>query len=140
MYSSTRRFGTTGRVVYLPWGHVPSFPSTKEERKHIRRHFLEVNEFGLNCEAEYVALAHAFSDADSWPIGLQECRRTCDRKFGRFCEALGWFAVLREDRSHLLTFHVLHPLGTPGLPVERTHSFATNYEYFNLDCVCQSRP
>lgn len=119
---------------------MPSFPSTNEERKHIRKHFAILNEFGVSCEAEYLALAYAFSEADDWPDRLEECRRTCDNKFGRFVEPLGWFAVVREDRSELLTFHVLHPAGSAGVPVMRTHPFATNREYFDLDCICRARP
>jgi hypothetical protein len=119
---------------------VPSFPSAKEERKHIRKHFGELNEFGVSCADEYLALAYAFSEAEDWPMGLQECQRTCDHKFGRFVDEFGWFAVVREDRSELLTFHVLHPLGAFGIPVKRTHPYATNSEYFDLDCICQARP
>lgn len=119
---------------------MPSFPSQGEERRHIRRHFIELNEFGVSCADEYLMLAHAFSETDDWPPGLEECRRTCDQKFARFVETLGWFAVIREDRSQLLTFHVLHPTGTRGVPINRTHQFGTNREYFQLDCICQARP
>ena len=118
---------------------MPRFPSAKEERKHYRKHFIAVNEFGVGSAAEYLALAFAFSEADDWPVGLQECKRTCDNKFARFIETLGWFAVVREDRSELLTFYVLHPAGTLGLPLNYTHTFATNREYFDRDCICTAR-
>jgi hypothetical protein len=114
---------------------VPGFPSPGEERRHIRRHFIDQNEFGVASAGEYVALAFAFSEADDWPIGLEECRRVCDKKFARFVEACGWFAVMREDRSQLLTFHVLQPAGTPG--ALRPHSYTTNREYVFKDCGCE---
>jgi hypothetical protein len=40
------------------------------------------------------------------------------------------------DRSYVLTFHILYPRGAAGIPIERTHAFVTNREYYDADCRC----
>jgi hypothetical protein len=112
---------------------MPSFPSQAEEKKHIRRHYLDANEFGVNCADEYVRLAEAFSDGP-WPAGVED-RQRVDLRHVRFLESCGWYAALRPDRSVLLTFHVLYPAGTPN--AFRPHSCGTNREYVELDIAGQ---
>src|SRR3990170_7319906 len=73
----------------------------------------------------YLALARAFCDGPCQD-GVSECIRTCDQKIDRFRESSGEFGVLMPDRSMILTFHILYPFGTAGVPVNRTHPFATN--------------
>jgi hypothetical protein len=112
-----------------------SFPSHKELRKHTRRHW---QEFGLASEyalTEYLTLARDFCDG-LCPVGVEECERTCDNKIDRFCEVTARFAIFMPDRSAIITFHILHPAGTHGVPVERTHSFSTNRQYYEADCEC----
>ena len=113
------------------------FPSPKELRKHTKRHWQEFNLSDEFACAEYLALARAFCTG-TCPIGTDECIRTCDTKVGRFCDMNGQFAVMMPDRTIILTFHVLHPRVAVGVPIERTHRFDTNREYFDADCVCLS--
>lgn len=111
------------------------FPSDKELRKHTRRHW---SEFGLAHAADYngyLGLAQAFCDGPC-PADAEECVRVRDAKIDRFRELTAEFAVLMSDRSFILTFHILHPLGTIGVPVEHTHSYGTNREYYEVDCGC----
>ena len=113
-----------------------NFPSPKELRKHTRRHWAE---FGLASEHDqvgYLALAVAFCGG-ACPNDAEECvREKCDNMIDRFREISGEFAVLMPDRSAIVTYHILHPIQTVGVPVQRTHRYATNREYFNADCEC----
>src|SRR5260370_30366175 len=111
------------------------FPSPKELRKHTKRHWRECNLLNENCEAEYLALARAFCEG-LCPIGTDECIRTCDTMVDRFCEASGEFSVMMPNRTAILTYHILYPFGTFVVPIERTHAFATNRQYYEADCVC----
>jgi hypothetical protein len=119
-----------------------SFPSAKELRKHTIRHWQEFNLAGGHAEAEYLALARSFCDGQC-PAGAEECIRTCDIKIDRFCEQTGRFAVLMPDRSLMLTFHLLHPVGSSGIPAERTHPYRWRrcriLEKSSLDTACCQR-
>lgn len=112
-----------------------NFPSAKELRKHTKKHWREFDLANETAVTEYLALARAFCDGPC-PLGTDECTRTCDTKIDRFREPRGEFAVLMPDRSVILTFHILHPRGTVGVQIERTHRFDTNRQYFEADCEC----
>jgi len=114
-----------------------TFPSEKELRKHTKRHWQEFNLAHEQDHAGYLALARIFCEG-ACPANTDECIRTCDTKIDRYCDASAEFAVLMPDRSWVLTFHILHPNGAPGIPIERTHGFATNRQYFEADCQCLS--
>ena len=111
-----------------------NFPSDRELRKHTRRHGVE---FGLNETdlAAYLSLARAFCEG-TCPVGTDECIRMRDNFVDRFLEVSAEFAVMMPGRTVIITYHILHPFGTPGIPVERTHEFATNREYYEADCLC----
>lgn len=112
-----------------------NFPSEKELRKHTRRHWREFNLGDENAQMDYLALARAFCEGPC-PIGTDECIRTCDTMVDRFREASGEFSVMMPNRAAILTYHILHPFGTFGVPIERTHRFSTNREYYEADCEC----
>lgn len=112
-----------------------NFPSPKELRKHTRRHWQEFNLAGEHAIADYLALVQVFCDCPC-PADAEECIRTCDVKIDRFCDRSSEFAVFMPGRSHVLTFHILHPRGTAGVPVERTHLYDTNRQYYEADCRC----
>jgi|SRR5271168_433060 len=109
-----------------------NFPSEKELRKHARRHWNEFNLPNEHASAEYLALARAFCECEC-PTGTEECTKTSG-KINRFCEASAEFAVMLPIYAYILTFHVLHPRGFPGIPIEKTHAFDTNREYYQDDC------
>ena len=111
------------------------FSSPRELRKHVKRHWAELHLQSERDQDAYLALARAFCDGPCQD-GVSECIRTCDQKIDRFRESSGEFGVLMPDRSMILTFHILYPFGTAGVPVNRTHPFATNREYFDADCEC----
>src|SRR5208282_28717 len=111
------------------------FPSPRELRKHTKRHWKEFGLANEHCEAEYLALARAFCDG-ACPASVDECIRTCDNFVDRFRELTGEFAVMFQHRAFILTYHILHPFGTVGLPLERTHKYATNRRYYEADCFC----
>ena len=110
-----------------------NFPSAKELRKHARRHWREFNLRDETCLQEYLDLACVFCDGPC-PADVQECIRTCDTFVDRFRDSTGEFAVMMPNRTAILTFHVLYPLGTIG--VERTHGFPSNQAYYDADCEC----
>lgn len=114
-----------------------TFPSHKELTKHTRRHWQEFNLAGENDHVGYLALAQGFCDG-ACPGDAEECERVCDHCFDRFREATGEFAVLMAGRTFILTFHILHPVGTPGVPANRTHPYNTNRLYYEADCLCQA--
>lgn len=112
-----------------------NFPSPKELRKHTGRHWREFNLASEHALTDYLALVRAFCDCPC-PADTEECIRTCDARIDRFCERSSEFAVFMPDRSYVLTFHILYPRGAAGIPIERTHAFVTNREYYDADGGC----
>jgi hypothetical protein len=116
---------------------VANFQSVKQLRRHARRHATECRAVDEN---EYVARASALCDGPC-PPDTVECERNCpddtDAKRIRFRDATGEYViVLRDQPAVLVTYYILHPIGTVG--VLRTHQFATNREFFDADCECRA--
>jgi hypothetical protein len=128
--------GQQSHVIGFAFRSMPlNFPSPNELRKHTKRHWQEFNLVNEHAEMDYLALARTFCGGPC-PIDTDECIRTCDNMVDRFRETSGEFSVMMPHRTAILTYHILNPYGTIGVPVERTHIYPTNRQYYESDCFC----
>lgn len=114
------------------------FGSEKQRRRHFVRHGAE---FAVGTEADYEARASGFCADDPCPADVTQYERHCmndtDPKRVRYREGSAEYGVMVRDTAILVTYHLLFPRGTAGVPI--AHDYTTNNDFVVADRACTRR-
>jgi pyocin large subunit-like protein len=107
------------------------FVSSTSLMEHFYTHGAEL---GASDEHEYVQMAIEFLEGPIEWTETQECTRS-DGDIIRFDPTTDLFAVVRPNGTIRTLFKPMpFHLAPIGYPVDQTHSFASNEEYFLAEC------